>query len=107
MLAVGHNLGGLAAVQEDTEDDNDEEVGDGDQEINETKFISKVKSDCDLPLSCDVSSSDKISKNANLIVQEKDKSKIVKAARGVCDAEDNLAFRINNNIWKCELEINI
>ena len=107
MLAVEHNLGGLSAVQEDTEEDNDEEVGDGDQEIKETKFLSKVESDCDLSSSCYVSPADKMSENANLIVQEKEKSKIAKSARDVCNVEDNLAFRINNNIWKCELEINI
>ena len=95
---------------EDTEEDNDEQVGDGDQEFKDKEFQSKVKSDCDcrksISLSCNVSSSDKISEYAAQIVQEQDKSKIATITRDVCHGE-GVACKINNNIWKCELEINI
>ena len=96
---------------EDTEEDNDEQVCDDDQEFKDKEFQSKVKSDCDyrksISSSCNVSSSDKISDFAALIVQEKDKIKIAKCREDVCHVEGIAAFKINNNIWKCELELNI
>ena len=77
------------------------------------EFQSKVKSDCrefrlrSLSSSCK-SPSDKISEETIHIVQEQDKSMIAKkVTRDVCHVEGNAAFKINNNIWKCELEINI
>ena len=73
LLAGGPNSGGLSAVletaMEDTEEDNNEQVGDGERGIKDKEFQSKVKSDSDykelrsLSSSC-VSSSKKISDDA-------------------------------------------
>ena len=102
----------LETAMEDTEEDNNEQVGDGERGIKDKEFQSKVKSDSDykdlrsLSSIC-VSSSNKVSDDAAQIVQEQDKSKIVKCREDVCHVEGKAAFKINNNIWKCELEINI
>ena len=117
LLAGGPNSGGLSAVletaMEDTEEDNNEQVGDGDRGIKDKEFQSKVKSDCrefrlrSLSSSCK-SSANKISEERIQIVQEQDKSMIAKKVkRDVCHVEGKAAFKINNNTWKCELEMNI
>ena len=91
---------------EDTEEDNKDEVGDDDQEFEDRELQFKVKSDFRSSI-CEKSSADQISEEAIKIVQEQNKSKIATAAGDVCHVDGMATFKINNNIWKCELEINI
>ena len=120
---------------EDTEEDNSEEVGDCEREVNDKTLIYKVERDQNTnQISTEknmiIQDQNRIRQDATKITQDQnmighdphliphDPSRyknnemfqnleIVKDTREICAVGENVTFKINNNLWKCEMEINI